>query len=460
MEIISSNRGGQKLLFAGYIYTKQHQRLSGTRWICVERMEGCVGAIRTNGVVGVPVILNEHNHLPSEEKTAVAKARSTMKRVAENGVGQPHEIFNRVQRTLSNDERMVLPDAETCKRSIRRSLTSNEPMQPYNLQNLVVAPAEWTLTRGPNPQRFLLYDNGVNAQRRIVMYGTDDCLNTLCESNDVFMERSQIVLHGSLGETTVPLVYAYLERKDTAVYTELLTALTNQCTARNLTFAPQFIHIDFEDAVIKSIRAVIGLVPEIQCCFFHLCQNTWKHIQNLGLVDTYKNDPAFSLFCCMLDGIAFLPVADIVPGMAYLRTIMPPAAQPLVDYFDETYVNGRIVNQRRLPPQFPPELWSVHDETLNNYPRTNNYAEGWNLKYKLTVGQANPTFWKSVGTIQLHNEEVATKIVQTGIGAPPKKKKQRKYARQQVRLRTLCVNYNNQPVTPQTRGHNIKLERM
>ena len=111
-----------------------------------------------------------------------------MKRVAENGVGKPHEIYNSVQRTLSNDERMVLPDAETCKRSIRRSLTSNEPMQPYNLQNLVVAPAEWTLTRGPNPQRFLLYDNGVNAQRRIVMYGTDDCLNTLCESNDVFMD--------------------------------------------------------------------------------------------------------------------------------------------------------------------------------------------------------------------------------------------------------------------------------
>ena len=151
---------------------------------------------------------------------------------------------------------------------------------------------------------------------------SDDCLNTLCESNDVFKSAPKLfiqlyVLHGSLGETTVPLVYAYLERKDTAVYTELLTALTNQCTARNLTFAPQFIHIDFEDAVIKSIHAVIGLVPEIQCCFFHLCQNTWKHIQNLGLVDTYKNDPAFSLFCCMLDGIAFLPVADIVPGMAY-----------------------------------------------------------------------------------------------------------------------------------------------
>ena len=88
-------------------------------------------------------------------------------------------------------------------------------------------------------------------------------------------------------------------------------------------------------------------------------------------------------------------MADIVPGMAYLRTIVPAAVQPVVDYFDETYVNGRVVNQQRqLASQFPPELWSVHDETLNNYPRTNNYAEGWNLKYKISVGQAKPIFWK------------------------------------------------------------------
>ena len=315
MEIISTSRGGQKVLFEGYIYTKQHQRLNGTRWTCIERMDGCSGAIRTNGIVGNPVLLQEHNHLPSAEKTAVAKARDRMKRIAETGIGKPDAIYNRVQQTLSNDERMILPDAETCKRTIRRSLTANEPVQPDALRNLVVAPVAWTLTRGPNPQRFLLYDNGVNARRRIVMYGTDDCLKSLCESNDVFMDGTfktspklfmqLYVLHGSLGETTVPLVYAYLERKDAEIYNELFTVLSNECAARNLAFAPPFVHIDFEDAVIKSIRAVIGVIPEIQCCFFHLCQNTWKHIQQLGLVDTYKNNPVFSLFCCMLDGLAF-----------------------------------------------------------------------------------------------------------------------------------------------------------
>ena len=130
-----------------------------------------------------------------------------------------------------------------------------------------------------------------------------------------------------------------------------------------------------------------------------LLSEHFEHIQNLGLIHNYQNDAYFKLFACMIDALAFLPVADIVPGMAHLRTIMPAAALPLVNYFDETYVNGTMVNNRRVPPQFPPELWSVYEETINNFPRTNNHSEAWNLKHKLDVGQANPTFWKSVSTV-------------------------------------------------------------
>ena len=30
------------------------------------------------------------------------------------------------------------------------------------------------------------------------------------------------------------------------------------------------------------------------------------------------------------------------------------------------------------PPCFPPELWNVHEATVNGAPRTNNQCEGWN----------------------------------------------------------------------------------
>ena len=50
----------------------------------------------------------------------------------------------------------------------------------------------------------------------------------------------------------------------------------------------------------------------------------------------------FKLFCGQLDALAFLPIDDIPAGMLYLREITPPPphAEPLVDYFDQTYVTG------------------------------------------------------------------------------------------------------------------------
>ena len=67
-----------------------------------------------------------------------------MKRIVNPGVGKHRQICNRVQATSTDEERMVLSSAETCKRSIRRVLTTNKPTQPNSRQNLVVAPVDQT----------------------------------------------------------------------------------------------------------------------------------------------------------------------------------------------------------------------------------------------------------------------------------------------------------------------------
>ena len=71
----------------------------------------------------------------------------------------------------------------------------------------------------------------------------------------------------------------------------------------------------------------------------------------------------------------------------------------LVDYFDATYVTGtarRIkrpqtsstastsdgdanqlaIRLRRIPAPFPPQMWNVHDATLQDNARTDNDCEG------------------------------------------------------------------------------------
>jgi len=62
--------------------------------------------------------------------------------------------------------------------------------------------------------------------------------------------------------------------------------------------------------------------------------------------------------------------------MDLLRPIMPPLAQPLIDYFNLAFqsVSGVVTMEtdygngtRR--PKFPPSVWNVHDITVNNADR-------------------------------------------------------------------------------------------
>ena len=83
-------------------------------------------------------------------------------------------------------------------------------------------------------------------------------------------------------------------------------------------------------------------------CFYHLTQSTFRKLQALGPVALYKDDEEFRHFCGMLDGLAFLPSENVIEGMNILKEVSPQQAEPLLDYFDKTYVNGtrRVVNIR------------------------------------------------------------------------------------------------------------------
>ena len=103
----------------------------------------------------------------------------------------------------------------------------------------------------------------------------------------------------------------------------------------------------------------------------------------------------------MLDGLAFLPIADLPEGIAYIRSVIteePAETEELVDYFETTYVtgtyrpvqrNGERLTMRRVPPMFPPSIWSVHSATVDSDPRTNNVGEGWNNKFFTLVGMVS-----------------------------------------------------------------------
>ncbi|XP_064469545.1 uncharacterized protein LOC135384264 [Ornithodoros turicata] len=207
-----------------------------------------------------------------------------------------------------------------------------------------------------------------------------------------------------------------------------------------------------------------------EAAFFHLCQSTWANIQQLGLSTRYKEEEEFRHFIGMLDGLAFLPLRDIEAGMLFLKAVAPGEAEAVVAYFDETYVNGtyRHVGRlddnpriRRTPARFPPEVWNVHDVTLDGGDRTNNHCEAWNRRFGSLIGHSHPTVWRAIDALRLEHSTVEGKLAQSLAGVPLVKRQKASTLQLQERLRRLCQGYADERRTLESFlrgiGHAVRL---
>ena len=458
MEFTKTERGKLKLLFNGYMYVKQIVKKTNIRWRCTLFNHGCKGTLVTDLKNQNPDPRADHNHAPDMSAVEVAKCRASMKERAVTSSDKPCAIYNEGLAPLSNQSKALLQKPDTCKRSIRRQRTKQFPDQPNSLEELRVD-YPWTHTTGQNPKPFLFFDNQ-SRDIRIMAFATDDNLRLLAQSTTWYMDGNfamapslflqLYVIHVPLGDNTVPVVYTFLQRKTQDIYEELLQAIIDRCRTIGVEPDPTCIVIDFEISAKNALHAVLGADLDVHCCFYHLTQSTWRKIQELGLVDHYREDDDFRHFCGMLDGLAFLPTDRVQEGMQYLRTIVPDEADQLLAYFDATYVSGRhrqvqaprgAIRIRRTPPQFPPASWNVHSITLEGHPRTNNVCEGWNNKYRNLVGHQHPSIWKSIHTLQGEQNAVQTTVMQHLSGQLPCKRVRRATRVLQERLTLLCNDF-------------------
>ena len=98
---------------------------------------------------------------------------------------------------------------------------------------------------------------------------------------------------------------------------------------------------------MNAVRSTLGQHVAVQGCFFHLCQSTWRKVQDLGLVQAYRDNAVVQHLCCMNDALAFLPVSDVAAGLRHLQQSVPPGDDSdellaLLTYFDTTYVSGAV----------------------------------------------------------------------------------------------------------------------
>ena len=298
MEILRTNKRGKKLSLNGYMYVVKIRLSTKIRWECWRRkIYGCKGSVYTDLQDENPDIKNEHNHPPETTGVKIVKAKNTLKDMARTSSVKPSNIISEVLENSDEATRANFPQLPTAKKMIRRQRDPEFPPVPDNINGLEIEDDSlWAKTGGENPQRYKLYDNGRNSNSRIIAFSSDKQLRCLANSDIWFMDGNfkmsppgfiqLYVIHASLGESSIPAVFAFLEKKNQASYDELFEAINNKLTDLHLNASVEKIICDFEIAVIQSVQNVLGDV-QIQGCFYHLRQSTYRKIQNLGLVERY-----------------------------------------------------------------------------------------------------------------------------------------------------------------------------
>ena len=150
---------------------------------------------------------------------------------------------------------------------------------------------------------------------------------------------------------------------------------------------------------------------------------------------------------CWMDW-RFYPPDDVPADMTFLRNSVPE----LVQYFDATYVTeslqhinwaggGRrvILCLRRNPPLFPADKWNFYEATLLTGVCTNNACESWNNRFRQLVGQAHPSVWKAMESLQLDQAMTSMALVPFARGQPPAKRVHHETVRHQERF-LLVIN--------------------
>ncbi|XP_060603822.1 uncharacterized protein LOC132756709 [Ruditapes philippinarum] len=368
---------------------------------------------------------------------------------------------------------------ESLKRSIRRVKRGQAPKEPTSINDIPhPLPNDYTTTNAENDEPFLIHDNASDTSR-LLIFSSETGLELLGNAHTWYMDGTHstapqqfgqlFCIRVPLSDSHVSVVYALLPGKQQSHYEECFTAILDVCLQKDIRPNPATIVADYEIAIHNAVRSVIGSSIHIQGCFYHLTQATWRHIQSEGLQSLYREDKDIRHFCGQLDGLAFLPASKVTEGMSLLRDSAPDVLSGLVDYFDSTYVsgsyrsvlcNGRI-RLRKTSPRFDPQVWNVHETTLNDGDRTNNVCESWNNGFRHLVGHSNPSLWTVINCLQKDNSLVETEVYRDSVGENVTKRRRKETVSHQRKLKKLCEEIQSGTKSTQEFLHAIgKCERL
>ena len=359
-----------------------------------------------------------------------------------------------------------------------------EPRYPCD----IVIDGIWAVTESENAQRFLLYDNHDQiAERRVILFITDDHLSILCNTNRVHLDSvicvppmnfAQILLiQASLLESNyiVTVGYALMGSLAETLYVEVFQALKSKARDLGLSltaFSSGTVYMSYDKPSINAMKRVFGVNTRIEGKFFHFNRAIWKKIQSLDLVYSCQSSEDFKLFCTQLACLAFLPVEEVRQGMLHLKQVAPSndlKVDLLLDWFDSTFISGAVkaarinnnqafkfqgnmistgiaaatetIELHQMPAPFAPEKWNISDTLISANSRTENVLEGSFWTVKNVVGHNRPSFFRCLKYIRMEEAFASSKVLDYEQGNLMPRISKRSLVEIQDKLSRLCISY-------------------
>ncbi|KII73050.1 hypothetical protein RF11_11858 [Thelohanellus kitauei] len=101
---------------------------------------------------------------------------------------------------------------------------------------------------------------------------------------------------------------------------------------------------------------------------------------------------------CMSRTLPFIAISDVIRGFELMLeheffVSNENILEPLIEYFEDTFIGRVIVGNRKRTPTFPISLCNLHDATLSGCDRTTKGVEGWHHSFSRFVsGNHMPIF--------------------------------------------------------------------
>lgn len=448
--LTQSNKDGAKCFYLGNVYIVDKPKIEEyafenyhglIQWKCSKT--SCKGRAHSKSLSPPLEIINEHTHLPNFEAREVLLSTKKMKTRAKKSHEPPRVIITESNKGLSEAAADQAPRYNAFRQVISRQRDMGYGVEFKSLAIITIPP---TLQLTFKNSRFYWDDSGPDDKNRIIIFSTKEKFDLLEKHRDWYCDGTFDIsptlftqlytIHIIINNKDLPMLYALLPNKKQKTYVALFKMIKKYINKN-----PKSINIDFEKAVMNSVRKVFDC--KIYGCFFHLCQSIRRRVQQKHLSD-YNSDPEFRKSYKMLKAIPFVAEDDVISAFERVDKAATKSLKKFYNYVERNYI-GLLdkVTGKRKTPRFPIQTWNLYNRILLNLPRTNNSVESWHSQ----ISSEDKKCMKLCELIEfLRTEQSNTENLIAQLKSGDEKKKRSYIVRRDKNLFNLVSKYSNDDI--------------